>query len=439
MTMDLKIEKLIYGGDGLAHHDGATVFVPYVLPSERVEADAVEKKKKFVRARLDRVVEPSPERIPPRCPHFGDCGGCHYQHMPYEKQLEFKSGILRETLRRIGRVEWTGPIVTHGSPPWGYRNRAQWKVRPLGERDGAREGARNRAAGPLGIGYFRANSTALCAVEECSVLSPGLQAALAALRQMAAAGELPVQLREVEAFSSESADDAEAKILLTATFAGYPSRVAELAEKIRSSVPGAASLVFHDPGRDRMELFGPGWVECAAAGERFRVGHFSFFQVNRFLAGKLAEEVALTAQGHLAVDLYAGVGLFALPLSRKFERVVAVESNPAAGRDLETNTRGAGTVEARTADVERFLERCKGVPDLVVVDPPREGMSPEAVARLARIAPSEIVYVSCEPPTLGRDLAVLISGGYDLADVQLFDLFPQTFHMEAVARLRRRE
>ncbi|MGA9593519.1 MAG: 23S rRNA (uracil(1939)-C(5))-methyltransferase RlmD [Candidatus Acidiferrales bacterium] len=431
--MDITIEKLIYGGDGLAHHEGTAVFVPFVLPAERVEATAIETKKKFVRAQLDRVVQASPERVAPPCPHFGDCGGCHYQHIPYERQLEYKSDILRETLRRIGRVEWTGPIVAHGSPPWGYRNRAQWKVRPLGERDGDK-----KSAAPVGIGYFRANSTALCAVTECAILSPGLQRALQALRKGAGAGELPVQLREVEAFSAESAEGEDAGLLLTATFAGYPARAAELAEKIRSMVPGAASVVFHDPGRDRMELFGPGWVECEAAGEKFRVGHFSFFQVNRFLAGELAKEVIANAQGRLALDLYAGVGLFAVPLSRKFGRVVAVESNPAAGRDLETNARGAGPIEARTSDVERFLERYKEKPDLVVIDPPRDGMDQGALTRLGRIAPAEIVYVSCEPPTLARDLAVLIAAGYELSDLHLFDLFPQTFHMESVVRLRRR-
>jgi 23S rRNA (uracil1939-C5)-methyltransferase len=133
---EVKIEKLIYGGEGLAHHDGATVFVPFVLPAERVTAAPVEKKKKFVRARLEKLLEPSSERIQARCPHFGVCGGCDYQHIPYEAQLKYKEEILRETLRRLGRIEWTGAISTHASPPWAYRNRAQWKVRPLESADG---------------------------------------------------------------------------------------------------------------------------------------------------------------------------------------------------------------------------------------------------------------------------------------------------------------
>jgi 23S rRNA (uracil1939-C5)-methyltransferase len=155
---------------------------------------------------------------------------------------------------------------------------------------------------------------------------------------------------------------------------------------------------------------------------------------------ELAREVVdPEAPGKLALDLFAGVGLFSAPLARRFEHVIAVEANPAATRDLETNVTGIRAVEVRASDVDRFLERCKEAPDLVVLDPPRAGMEPAALARLARISPARITYVSCEPPTLARDLAVLLEKGYDISDLHLFDLFPQTFHMEAVVRLRRRE
>src|SRR5271154_6267157 len=136
--MEITIEKLIYGGEGLAHHDGSTIFVPFVLPAERIAAAAVEQKKKFIRARVERMLEPSPDRASAPCPHFGICGGCDYQHIPYESQLKYKTEILRETLRRIGRIEWPGEITAHASPPWSYRNRAQWKVRPLKGADDTR-------------------------------------------------------------------------------------------------------------------------------------------------------------------------------------------------------------------------------------------------------------------------------------------------------------
>ena len=433
--MEITIEKLIYGGEGLAHHDGSTFFVPYVLPAERVVVAEVERKKKFVRARVEKVLEASTERATPRCGHFGVCGGCDYQHIPYEAQLRHKVEILRETLRRIGRIDWSSEIVAHASPPWGYRNRAQWKIRPAGAQD-----AQASVDASLGIGYFRANSTALCAVEDCAILSPLLAKTLAALRRALADGILPRDLREIEAFGG--ADDT--KLVVTATFSGFPSGATELTKKIREILPETESLLFHDPTRDRMELFGPGFVECKVEGRAYRVGHLSFFQVNRFLIGELAREVVETAgTGKLALDLYAGVGLFSAPLSERFEHVVAVESNPAAARDLEANTSGVSgsgesRVEARASDVERFLSKYRGEPEFALLDPPRAGVSPGVITQLARIGPARMTYVSCDPPTLARDLAAITAERYEISELHLFDLFPQTFHMEAVARLRRR-
>jgi 23S rRNA (uracil1939-C5)-methyltransferase len=451
-NIEVTIEKLIYGGEGLAHHDGATVFVPFVLPEERVSAALIEQKKKFVRARAERVLAPSADRVAPRCPHFGACGGCDYQHMPYDAQLKYKTEILRETLRRIGRIEWARDITTHPSPPWGYRNRAQWKIRPVAQEIPSRSGSRvaaeiaNVADTNLGIGYFRANSSALCAVEDCPIISPLLLKTLLSFRGAVAAGALPKTLREIEAVAGAN----DSQLLLTATFSGFPPRAAELADKFRELAPETVSLLFHDPTRDRMELFGPGFVWCEAGGRNYRVGHFSFFQVNRFLAGDLAREVAENdAGGSLALDLFAGVGLFSLPLAEKFEHVVAVESNPAAARDLEANISGAAqrtstsrshpvAIEVRVADVEQFLAKYRAAPQLAVIDPPRSGLTPGIVKHLARIAPQRITYISCDPPTLARDLAALQQSGYDLAELHLFDLFPQTFHLETVARLRRR-
>ena len=434
--MDVTIEKLIYGGEGLAHHEGATVFVPFVLPGEQVTVAPVEQKKKFVRGRVEQILLASRERIAARCPHFGVCGGCDYQHIPYDAQLRYKTEVLRETLRRLGKIEWSGEITTHGSSsPWNYRNRAQWKVRPL-ENESADAGDGSASGSDrLGIGYFRANSTALCAVEDCSIISPLLLKTLLALREALATGALPRGLREIEAF----VDASDSKLLLTATFAGFPSRAAEHAETFRRVVPEIASLLFHDPSHDRMDLFGPGYLDYEAGGIAYRVGHFSFFQVNRFLVEELAREVVERDEGgRLALDLFAGVGLFSIPLAVRFERVISVESNPAAARDLETNVRGRGTIEVRTAEVERFLERTKERPELVVLDPPRAGVAPEAIQRIVKIAPARITYVSCEPPTLARDLALFVKGGYDYSEIHLFDLFSQTFHMESVVRLRRR-
>jgi 23S rRNA (uracil1939-C5)-methyltransferase len=423
--MDITIEKLVYGGDGLAHHDGSTVFVPFVLPAERVAAVAVEHNKKFVRARVERLLEAAPERAEARCPYYGRCGGCHYQHIPYEAQLRFKTEILRETLRRIGRIDWTGEIAMHPSPPWGYRNRAQWKVRPLA---GAGSG--------LEIGYFRAHSTALCPVEDCAILSPLLLKTLLGLRAALAENAMPRELRELEAFTGAN----DTRLLLTARFAGFPSARQRLQGTFRRLLPEVHSLLLEDTDGGRMELDGPGYVESEVGGVSYRVGHMSFFQVNRFLVTALAREVAqLAASGRLALDLFAGVGLFSVPLAKHFERVVAVESNPAAARDLESNASNQGAIQIRNVDVEPFLKKWRETPDLVVLDPPRVGLAPEMIRHLARLGPPLILYVSCEPPTLARDLAAFDKAGYEISGAHLFDLFPQTFHIESVITLSRRQ
>jgi 23S rRNA (uracil1939-C5)-methyltransferase len=187
-----------------------------------------------------------------------------------------------------------------------------------------------------------------------------------------------------------------------------------------------------------MELFGPGFLTYQVSGRAYRVGHLSFFQVNRYLLEELARTVAGSARGALALDLYAGVGLFSLPLAEAFDRVVAVEANPASARDLGVNVGAQGSrIEIQNADVEAFLKKWREKPDCVVLDPPRAGVSPGVLARLKALAPPAISYLSCEPSTLARDLAVLTAAGYTLAEVHVFDLFPQTFHIESLVRLVR--
>src|SRR5260370_23427725 len=219
--MEVRIEKLVYGGDGRGRNEGQTVLVPLVLPGELVSIARAERKKKFVRGRLDRVVEAAPERVAAPCPYFGRCGGCHYQHIPYDAQIRYKTEILRETLGRIGRVRWDGPIGTHASPPFGYRNRTQWKIRT----------AQEDSAAQAGIGYFEASSTRLCAVDECAILSPRLGETLAKLRTLVAAGKSLSGIDEIEAF----VDGADEKVLLNLS----SERLSGSPETIASTLPAA--------------------------------------------------------------------------------------------------------------------------------------------------------------------------------------------------------
>jgi len=424
--VQLKVEKLVYGGEGMGHADGVAVFVPFVLPGETVAVRLDAQKKKFARGRVEKFVELSPERVAAPCPYFTRCGGCHYQHLPYDVQLRYKKEILLETLSRLGGLRWEGPVEVHASPPFGYRNRAQWKVRQA-------------AGGGAAIGYLEAGSQTLCPVERCPILTPALEDVLARLRGLVGRGEIPATLTELEAF----ADGEDARVLLGASFANLGGTTAEaLGRRLREAIPAIESLLLHDASRDRFELLGPGYLRYRVGERSYRVGHLSFFQVNRFLVEALAQRATSGAGGRLALDLYAGVGLFSLPLAEGFERVVAVEGNPAATRDLEDNIRaapgGSARIEARTQDAEEFLPSWNEPPDLIVLDPPRSGLSDIARERVVELGTRAIRYVSCDPATLARDLKE-ISGVYEVEAIELFDMFPQSFHLESLVRLRRKE
>jgi 23S rRNA (uracil1939-C5)-methyltransferase len=426
----ISIEKLVYGGDGLAHADGNTVFVPYVLPGEEVRAAAKSKRKKLVWAKLLEVTSASAQREGARCPHFQTCGGCHYQHISAAEQLRLKKEILRETLSRLGGIEWSGAIQEHSAQPYGYRNRAQWAV---------------RNANPRAIGYFLPESSVIVPIDECPVLSPLLAKTFGQLQELARSNRLPERALEIEAF----ADSVDAKISLNVAFERFPKPAKELASIFREALPQIDSLLLAEESRDRFELTGPGYLFHEAGGFRYRVSHLSFFQVNRFLIEDLLQTVIAGARGETAIDLYAGVGFFTLPLTRAFKRAVSVDANLAATRDLHVNAESAGvTVISHNEHAEEFLRKTTEKPDFVVLDPPRSGLGAEAAAKLAELGAAEIVYLSCDPSTLARDLAVLTgskksgdvataSTRYEIVDMHLFDLFPQTYHIETLVRLRR--
>ncbi len=427
----LSIEKLVYGGDGLAHADGNTVFVPYVLPGEEVRAAAKTRKKKLVWAELLEVLSPARERGKAKCPHFQKCGGCHYQHIAPAEQLRLKKEILRETLSRLGGITWEGAIAEHAAEPYSYRNRAQWAV---------------RSGLPRALGYFLPESSVIVPIDECPVLSPRLAQTFAKLQDMTRSGALPAGIQEIEAF----ADSADEKIALNVAFEKFSTRAEEIASIFRTALPWIESLLLLDQKKNRFELTGPGYLTHEAAGYKFRVSHLSFFQVNRFLSEDLLKTVTANAHGAVALDLYSGVGFFTLPLAKAFERVVSVDANLAATRDLLVNAEQAGvTITSHNEHAEEFLKKTEEKPEFVVLDPPRAGLGTEAAKKLAELGAEEIIYLSCDPSTLARDLAVLTHSGrrpkevtgpgtrYEIAEMHLFDLFPQTFHIETLVRLRK--
>ncbi len=428
--LQLSIEKLVYGGDGLGHAEGNTVFVPYVIAGEQIEAAVKSRKKKLVHANLVKVAQTSPERVAAKCPHFTVCGGCHYQHIEYGKQAEYKKEILRETLSRLGGVTWAGEITVHSAEPYGYRNRAQWAFRD---------------ALPRAFGYFLPESAHILPIDTCPVLSPLLLRSFEQLQSMARSNSLPPGVLEVEAF----VDSSDTKLALNIAFERFSVPVKSLEETFRKALPGLESLLLLDQSKNRFELSGPGHLQHEAGGFTFRVGHLSFFQVNRFLIEDLLTTVVGNSKGNSVLDLYAGVGFFTLPLAKAFGKVVCVDANLAATNDLRVNADAAHTeLVIHNEHTEEFLKKDQERPDLVVLDPPRAGLGTETAAALANLGAPEIVYLSCDPSTLARDLAVLVgserkaagistSQRYELASVDLFDLFPQTYHIETLVRLRR--
>jgi len=420
-SFTVRVEKLVYGGDGLAHHEGKPVFVPFVLPGEVVEVFPLQESRKLIRALPGELKETAAERIEARCPYFARCGGCHYQHLDYEKQLALKTDILRETLRRLGKVEWPGEIPAHPSPPWDYRNRLQLKLAP-----------HPAIPDQLQVGFHRAGTHALIAIEQCPVASPKLNQLIAVLNRLSGERVLPLSLQGVEAF----VDDHDETLWLTLKAPRLDFDMPQLIEELRTALDGLLSIEFQEMAGGQRTTDGLGWIYYRVGAHRLRVSHRSFFQVNRHLLPLLVERVLAQPEGQVALDLYAGVGLFARALREKFARVVAVESYPAAAADLAANLADLDGVESHATTVADFLRRSPERCDLAVLDPPRTGLERGVAEALVELAPPRLLYLSCDPATLARDLARLLPA-YRLAALELIDLFPQTFHIEALARLER--
>jgi 23S rRNA (uracil1939-C5)-methyltransferase len=440
--MQLTIDKLVYGGDGLArgpadeHGQGKAVFLPFVLAGEQVEAQVVEQKPGFLRARPEKVLRAAAERVEPRCPYFGECGGCHYQHAGYENQLQIKMAILRETLHRIGQID-APTIAAHPSPPWHYRNRTRMKV---------------RGGSDFALGYFRVASHELLPVEQCPISSPLINRAVEVIWQLGRSHMVSETVTELEFFAN--ADDTELLLELTLpdqywTHSSKPS-LAEFIGELRRMLPeivGVAAfrstaqgtVVREEVPKKLRDIFGADELVYETGGCAYHVSAGSFFQTNRYLTATLTELVVGGHSGDGALDLYAGTGLFTLPLSQDFREVTAVEFAHFSFHDLRRNT--PSNVKACRESTDDFLRRSgeRGLArfDLVVVDPPRGGMGAKTAAEVSRLPASRITYVSCDPATLARDLKVLLAAGFRIEQMHLIDLFPQTFHIESVTQLVR--
>lgn len=396
--IEVTTERLAYGGDAVARHDGLTIFIGLAAPAERLRVRIVERRKNFARAVIESIIEPSSVRRAPLCAYFGECGGCQLQHLNYTAQLEAKAGFIRDALTRIGKIDWPHEIPVLHASEIGYRVRAQIKV----------ETGKSLSSQPVRIGFNRLASNAVCDVASCPVLVPELDAALARLRELASesanAGRFDLaRLREIEMAAGDNG------IAFAPAIAGLPSGT--LARTVNN-------LTYY---------FSPA----------------TFFQGNALLFEMLIGEALDDYAGRVAIDLYAGVGLFTLPLARRFSHVISVESNREAAQFARQNIAANETVnvEFRQTRVEQWLNdfttqrTSEPEPvDLLLLDPPRAGAA-EALDAIIALKPARIVYVSCDPTTMARDLRRLLDNGYTLDRVTGVDLFPQTYHIETVAHL----
>jgi len=445
----LSIEKLIYGGGGLARTPAGTdgrsmaVFVPFVLPAERVEVEVRQEKPGFARGSVAQLIEASPDRVEARCPYFRQCGGCHYQHIPYERQLEFKAEILRETLQRIAKIELECELRLHASPAWNYRNRTRLQVQTAPE---------------FALGYFRFGSQEFLPVRECPISSPLLNRVMARLIELGGLN-CPPAVEEIELFA-----DAADERLLAWAFCGREADGRDLlrwAEALEHELPEIGGMTFFSSRRqtsrwisgqrlgDDAPMDPKALAQSAAKSIRYRTKHHeyqvsagAFFQVNRTLIDELVSVVTGDAHGDVALDLYAGVGLFSAELAQNFHHILGVEASQTSYDDLVQNV--PANVKAVGARTEDFLKsdylRSRPVrkrPDLVVLDPPRTGAGKVVIRSLVELGAPRIRYVSCDPATLARDIVPLLAAGYHIEEAHLFDLFPETFHIESVLLLAR--
>jgi len=404
-TFDILLEKLTYGGEAMGRlPDGRAVFVPFGLPNEHVRVELTEDKKNFARGKLLEILKVSPERIDPKCKHFGTCGGCHYQNLTYEKQLQAKTEILRDQLQRIGKIE-NPPIKEIIASPleWNYRNHVQFHLTAEGR-----------------VGFINAKGNSSFPIEECHLPEAGISAFWPELqfesnkdidRVFLRAGQNEDLMVVLESESPETPElEIEADVSVIHLFDDHPVVIA-----------GQDHIVINILGKD------------------FRVSAASFFQVNTKMAEKMVEHLASklpATESITLLDVYCGAGLFSKFFAAKCQQVIGIEESESACEDFAFNLDEFDNVELYEGAAEEILPGLAGRLDsstYVIVDPPRAGIERHALDALLSIKPQIIAYVSCDPSTLARDAARLIIGGYRLVEVTPFDLFPQTYHIESIS------
>ncbi|OGN74345.1 MAG: hypothetical protein A2X25_05495 [Chloroflexi bacterium GWB2_49_20] len=403
----VSLDKFTYGGDAMGRlPDARAVFVPFALPGEHVRIRLLEEKQGYARAELLEVIQTSPERIPARCPHFGVCGGCHYQHMPYTSQLEVKTSILRDQLTRIGQIP-NPPIqpIQSCPNPWNYRNHVQFHLQPDGH-----------------LGFLSPNSRRIVPVSECHLPEAPLNALWPQLELEAETG--------IERLSLRLGANEDILLLLESRQPEIPGLELQAGISVVHLFEGE-SLVLAGDDHIRVEI----QPTSLSQNRSFHVSAGSFFQVNTRMAEELVDHLLANLPDNLdtLLDVYCGAGLFSAFLAPHVRRLIGIEVSPTACEDFSLNLDEFDNVELYEATAEQALPALQLKPDVILVDPPRAGLERSALEAMLAMQPKTLAYISCDPATLARDARRLLSGGYQLQQVTPFDLFPHTFHIESVS------
>ena len=423
---DIQIEKLVYGGDGLGRlASGEVVFTPWSAPGDRLKVTP--KTGRPLRGSLEEILEPSLQRVVPRCDVFMQCGGCQWQHLNGESQRDWKRRIVEESLQRLGKLENVTVLPTIGddASAWAYRNRAQWDVD-------------SQDSGAPRLGYHAHHSRDIVEFDHCHIIPDELNnLALQIRRTLQDNPGLAQGLKRIEVLSNEY----DQCLLILESLNLRASQA--LAQALIASLPQVVGIASRHPEQSNALLTGlTGQTHLfeTLEGKKYRISADSFFQTNPHGARQLLQVLSnmFPAPAQSLLDIYAGVGVFALHFSTQVQRVLAIESAPSAVLDAQENLRlnAVQNVTIRKGEAQRVLSTLKDRFDVAIVDPPRGGCTPEVLDWLSRHVQQNILYVSCNPTTLARDLKLLVAAGWTVELVQPIDMFPQTYHVECVVKLR---
>lgn len=416
--MECKIDGLSHSGEGVARIEGKATFVPFTIPGETVDIEIVDEKKSFQRGKLVRILNLSADRVEPPCPHYFSCGGCSYQHVKYSRQLELKRQVVQETLKRIGGIEIGVNPVLGMEDPWHYRNKVEWHAL--------------RKAGRFVMGYYINDSRILMDIGNCLLISQEMQEYSSFIKEHAEELRIPDNCEIIVRQSSASRD-------LMLIFGGTGASGINFAKML--NFREVASIYSIDEGISQLH-YGDQTLPENLAGIEYQVSPLSFFQVNIEQTGRMLEvikEYARLEAGNTVLDAYCGTGSIALNLARSARLVVGIEAFKSAVKDAKRNAfnnhiTNCKFIKGTCEDIVPGLEEHFNV---VVLDPPRAGCKDKLIEAIIKKQPERIVYVSCNPATLARDLAEMTKAKYLVQAVQPVDMFPQTSHVETMVLLYR--